>query len=280
MQPLQLNASGADVVQLQEKLKALGFNPGLIDGDFGNATKAAIMAFQHSEALFADGIVGVKTLLALGFQPAPEVIIAESVLPLVSVSLVSRMFPSTPLDNITKHLPTVLEALKEVDLTDRDMVLMALATIRAETAGFLPLDEGKSLFNTSPGGTPFDLYDHRKDLGNQGPPDGGKFKGRGFIQLTGRDNYRVIGTKLDVDLISNPALANKPIVAARILALFLKRKERAIREALLEDDLRHARRLVNGGSHGLDVFTAAFRTGESLLPPVLTLEVAVMNTVV
>ncbi|WP_421828853.1 peptidoglycan-binding protein [Larkinella sp.] len=266
MQPLQLNSSGADVVQLQEKLKALGFNPGKIDGDFGTGTEAAVIAFQRSEGLLADGIVGLKTLRALGFEPTPEAVAADSVLPQVTVGVVSRMFPLTPLDNIKKHLPAVLDALKKQDLTDRNMVLMALSTIRAETAGFKPIDEGKSRFNTSPGGKPFDLYDNRRDLGNQGPPDGDRFKGRGFIQLTGRSNYQSIGKELGVDLIGNPALANKPDVAAAILALFLKRKERQIKEALLENDLRQARRLVNGGSHGLAEFTSAFRIGESLLP--------------
>ncbi|MGM9507777.1 peptidoglycan-binding protein [Larkinella sp. GY13] len=266
MQPLQLNSSGADVVRLQEKLKALGFNPGKIDGDFGTGTEAAVIAFQRSEGLLADGIVGLKTLRALGFEPTPEAVAADSVLPQVTVGVVSRMFPLTPLDNIKKNLPFVLDALKKQDLTDRNMVLMALSTIRAETAGFKPIDEGKSRFNTSPGGKPFDLYDNRRDLGNQGPPDGDRFKGRGFIQLTGRSNYQSIGRELGVDLIGNPALANKPDVAAAVLALFLKRKERQIKEALLENDLRQARKLVNGGSHGLAEFTAAFRIGESLLP--------------
>lgn len=277
MQPLQLNSTGADVSRLQERLKELGFNPGKIDGDFGTATEAAVVAFQRSEGLLADGAVGVKTLRALGFEPAPELIAAASVLPQVTVGVVSRMFPLTPLDNIKKHLPAVLKALDERELTDRGLVLMALATIRAETASFLPIDEGKSRFNTSPGGKPFDLYDHRKDLGNQGPPDGERFKGRGFIQLTGRSNYQTIGAELGVDLLNDPAQANKSGVAAQILALFLKRKERKIKEALLENDLRRARRLVNGGSHGLDAFTEAYRIGESLLPPTLLLRVAVMD---
>lgn len=177
------------------------------------------------------------------------------------------MFPMTPLNNLKKNLPFVLTALEESGLTDRGIVLMALATIRAETESFRPIDEGKSRFNTSPGGRPFDLYDNRKDLGNQGSPDGATFKGRGYIQLTGRDNYRTIGTDIGLGkkLLDEPALANKPDVAANILAFFLKRKERRIKEALMAGDLRRARRLVNGGSHGLDRFTDAFRIGERLL---------------
>ncbi len=145
---------------------------------------------------------------------------------------------------------------------------MALATIRAETESFLPISEFQSRFNTSPGGHPFDLYDNRKDLGNQGPPDGASYKGRGFIQLTGRTNYQVHGTAIGLgnQLVQNPDLANDPEIAARLLASFLKNKEGLIKQALLADDLATARRLVNGGSHGLDAFTNAYRIGERLIP--------------
>lgn len=265
MEPLKLNSSGADVVQLQTKLKSLGFNPGKIDGDFGPGTEAAVLAFQQSEEMLADGIAGIKTLRALGIEPGSDAVAANSVIGRITVGIVSRMFPSTPLDNIKKYLPDLLVALTERDLTDKNMVLMALATIRVETSNFEPIDEGKSRFNTSPGGKPFDLYDNRRDLGNRGPVDGASFKGRGFIQLTGRSNYETIGNELGVNLIENPALANKSNVASRILALFLKRKELRIKEALIENDLRQARKLVNGGSHGLEPFIQAFRVGESLL---------------
>jgi len=267
MQTLNLGSQGADVIELQKQLKKLGFNPGRIDGDFGSGTEAAVMAFQRSEGLLADGIVDIKTLQALGFNPTTETIVAASVLQKINVAIVSRMFPQTPLDNIKKNLPIVLFAMDEANLTDRNMLLMALATIRAETESFRPIDEGKSRFNTSPGGRPFDLYDNRKDLGNQGPPDGTNFKGRGFIQLTGRDNYRIIGRDIGMgkQLVENPSLANEPDIAAKILAFFLKRKQREINEALMENDLRQARKLVNGGSHGLDRFTSAFMIGKSLL---------------
>jgi putative chitinase len=274
MNPLQLNSAGAEVVRLQEKLIALGFSPGKVDGEFGPGTEAAVIAFQRSESLLDDGIVGAKTLQALGFTPAPESVAASSILPQVTVSIVSQMFPSTPLDNIKKNLPPVLLALEERELTDRNMVLMALATIRAETGIFMPIDEMKSRFNSSPGGKPFDLYDNRKDLGNKGPSDGADFKGRGFIQLTGRSNYQTIGDALGVDLIKKPEQANKPDIAARILALFLKNREIRIKKALLDDDLRLARRLVNGGSHGLEEFTRTFRKGESLLPQTLQITIA------
>lgn len=264
MRILREGDSGEEVKQLQQRLKDLGFNPGEVDGEFGLGTEAAVMAFQNSEGLLANGIVEEETLQALGFEPDPGV---RALMPEVTVAVVTKMFPVTPIDNIKRNLPFVLEALKNAGLIDKNMILMALATIRAETEGFEPINELPSRYNTSPGGHPFDLYDFRKDLGNQGPPDGERYRGRGFVQLTGRANYQRYGQRIGLgnQLLDDPELANEPTLAARLLATFLRDKEKAIREALLADDLRTARRLVNGGSHGLERFTAAFRTGQQLI---------------
>ncbi|MGD0134913.1 MAG: peptidoglycan-binding protein [Bryobacteraceae bacterium] len=191
-----------------------------------------------------------------------------SVIPDITVEIATRMLPSAPRANVERNLPLVLNALVASELADKAMILMSLATIRAETGSFLPICEGQSHFNTSPGGQPFDLYDARADLGNQGPPDGELFKGRGFIQLTGRANYALHGNAIGLghQLITHPDLANDPGIAARLLASFLKTNEQKIRAALAADDLREARRLVNGGSNGFDAFEAAYRTGLPLVP--------------
>ena len=193
------------------------------------------------------------------FQTAPSITLT------ITPNLVARFFPATPLTNIAANLPHILAALAAANLSDKSMLLMALATIRAETESFQPISELQSRFNTSPNGLPFDLNDRRKDLGNQGPPDGANFRGRGFIQLTGRANYTRYASETGHDLVANPALACEPAIAATLLARFLANKEAAIRHALATNDLATARRLVNGGSHGLDRFTAAFQTGADLL---------------
>ena len=50
------------VTQLQTHLKALGFDPGPIDGAMGRRTRTAVIAFQQSRGLDADGVVGLITL--------------------------------------------------------------------------------------------------------------------------------------------------------------------------------------------------------------------------
>ncbi len=291
MPTLRQGSKGPDVKTLQQKLKDLNFDPKGVDGNFGPGTRHAVIAFQQSKGLQADGVVGPNTMAALsgatsGTHPTSGVTTSSSAgasgagtgagaatataaasVPNVSVNSVAKMFPGVPVANITENLPFVLQALADAGLGDKNMILMALATIRAETGNFTPLSEFQSKFNTPPGGPPFSLYDNRKDLGNQGPPDGANFKGRGYIQLTGRANFLEHGQAigLGTQLIENPRLANQPDIAAKLLASFLKSKEKKIRNALAAGDLKTARKLVNGGSHGLAEFTAAFNIGKSVI---------------
>lgn len=259
----KLGDSGNGVKSLQQALEKAGFSPGNADGSFGPGTQAAVIAFQKSEGLVPDGVAGLRTQAALKMIKVTKL---PDITATVTVEKVARAFPGTNLGNIKAHLPNVLAALKADGIGDRQMVLMALGTIRAETAQFVPIDEGISRFNTSPNGHPFDLYDNRSDLGNRGEPDGASYKGRGFIQLTGRSNYRRIGRKIGVGLEANPDLANDSKVAGKILSTFLAAVEIEIKTALAADDLATARRLVNGGSHGLDEFTRTFRAAEREFP--------------
>mgnify|MGYP000598558506 FL=1 len=261
---LRRGVSGHEVARLQELLAAAGFPPGPIDGRFGAATEAALVAFQRAHELLADGVCGPVTwaMLIEGRPGKPASVLAR-----VDVEFTAQLFPFTALDPIARNLPHVKAGLDAAGLVDKPMVLVALATIRAESEGFEPVDEAISRFNTSPGGRPFDLYDHRADLGNEGPPDGERFKGRGFVQLTGRANYERTSRRLGLAdrLLREPELANEPATAGAILASFLAERQLAIKEALLEGDLRRARRLVNGGLHGFERFRDAYRRGERLV---------------
>jgi peptidoglycan L-alanyl-D-glutamate endopeptidase CwlK len=256
--------SGPSVTELQNLLAAKGFSPGAIDGDFGPGTEAAVLAFQNSNGLLADGIVGPRTAIALGMSAAS--VPAPSGMPIVTIGIAAKMFPGALVSNIVRNLPLVTAALQAASLTTVPIVVAALATIRAETAGFFPLDESISRYNTSPNGAPFDLYDNRADLGNRGAPDGADFKGRGFVQLTGRTNYTLYGPKIGIpNLVDTPEQANDPTIAARLLAAFFVNNEIKIKQALLDHDLAAARRAVNGGSHGLTDFIDAYNTGIAAL---------------
>jgi hypothetical protein len=192
----------------------------------------------------------------------------SSIAALLTADAVAPLFPAASAATLAANLPHVVSALERQGLCDRAMALMAFATVRAETEIFAPLHEGQSRLNTAT--TPFDLYDagtaKAVGLGNVRAGDGPRFHGRGYIQLTGRANYERIGERIGIDLIARPDRAVEPATAAAILACFLKEREDKVRAALARDDLAAARRLVNGGTHGLDRFTDTYRRGQRAFP--------------
>jgi predicted chitinase len=95
----------------------------------------------------------------------------------------------------------------------------------------------------------------RRMLGNQSPEDAVRYRGRGWIQLTGRDNYATYGTKLGLDLLGDPDQALKPEAAARILARFFRRSGAA--KHAERQDWRGVRKAINGGFNGWDTFDKA-----------------------
>ena len=63
-------------------------------------------------------------------------------------------------------------------------------------------------------------------MGNTQPGDGRRFKGRGYIQLTGRANYIDVGRAIGVDLVNNPTRATEPAIAAKVALYFWKTRVR------------------------------------------------------
>lgn len=116
------------------------------------------------------------------------------------------------------------------------------AQIAHESGGFKYLAElgGKSYF---------DKYEGRKDLGNTQKGDGYKFKGRGYIQVTGRTNYSEISKDLKIDFINNPELLEQE-VNAMVSALWFWNKRKLNQFADL-DDIKTITKKINGRYNGL-----------------------------
>lgn len=253
---------GKEVAVLKKALRQVlaegaGAYPGLASGeDFNSDTETALRAWQSSVGLVADGIGGPRCWSALGIAPAAKLAVS------VDKALVSKLFPFTRSSNIATNLPYITAALAAFGLTDANLIAVALGTIRAETEGFVPIAEQPSQFNTLPGQAAFSAYQGR--LGNKNPGDGGRYRGRGFVQLTGRENYETFGKLLDIPLAENPDSACAPEVAACLLAAFLDTHREKLLKALSKNDLKAARKVVNGGSHGLERFSETFQMAEKL----------------
>lgn len=86
-------------------------------------------------------------------------------------------------------------------------------------------------------------------MGNTDPGDGAKFKGRGFVQLTGKDNYAAAGKALGLDLVNHPELAADPANASKIAAWYWKTRVAA---KGADTSVDAATKAINGGTHGLE----------------------------
>lgn len=85
-------------------------------------------------------------------------------------------------------------------------------------------------------------------MGNTEPGDGFKFRGRGLLAVTGRDNYRAVGKAIGLDLETNPDLLADPAIALRASIAWWNAN---IPDGMLGDITKVTRR-VNGGTHGID----------------------------
>jgi putative chitinase len=93
-------------------------------------------------------------------------------------------------------------------------------------------------------------YEGRVDLGNVRAGDGFRYRGRGVLQITGRDNYRRFGVLIGVDIESQPERAAEPAVAMSLACAYWT--WRRINAAADRDDVEAVTRLINGGLNGID----------------------------
>jgi predicted chitinase len=168
----------------------------------------------------------------------------------LSVEIIAAILgPYGPTENVAANWPTLEAALDKRAIYTPFTAVACIATVAVETGNFSPVKErGGPTYLTN-------LYENRKDLGNVNAGDGVKYRGRGFVQITGRWDYSHFGQEISEDLLANPDLAMDPAVAADILALFFH--ERHIPLYADQQNWEMVRRRVNGGLTGWPRFIDA-----------------------
>lgn len=140
-----------------------------------------------------------------------------------------------------------------------------LATAWHETAFTMqPITErgGKSYFNK---------YDPEfkpakaRELGNTLKGDGYKFRGRGYVQITGRSNYVRAGLACGADMVADPDLALRPDYAAKIIVKGMTEGWFTTRELADYDNYQDMRRIVNGTDKAKEIAAYAVKFEKALV---------------
>lgn len=158
-----------------------------------------------------------------------------------NVDRLVNALPSSRRNAARQHFPQILAECQRQGVTDKAQVAYILATTVHESGAGAFMEEFAS----------GSAYEGRRDLGNTQPGDGRRYKGRGYVQITGRGNYTDWSRRLGMDLVGNPDLAKDPRIAARILVEGMKKGTFTGKK--LDDyigggraDFVGARRIVNG----------------------------------
>lgn len=225
---LKVGSTGVDVKKLQEKLNIKS------DGSFGPGTEKAVKEWQSSNGLTSDGIVGDGTWSKMfDSKPQPLVIVSSEGL---SLEKLKGHVPS----NVLSQIP---ETAKKFGITNNLRLAHFLSQCAHESGNFkwvVEFASGKA-------------YEGRKDLGNTETGDGVRFKGRGYIQLTGRSNYSKFSKFCGEDCVSNPDLvSNKyPMMSAAYFFNSIKLWETCDKGSS-DEVVKLVTKRVNGGYNGLE----------------------------
>jgi putative chitinase len=225
---LKNGSTGEDVKKLQEKL---GLNP---DGSYGSGTEGAVKEWQSKNGLTPDGVVGDNTWSKLFGND--------------TVKNPTHISSEFKLENLKTHIPDsviaqIPDTASKFNITNNLRLAHFLAQCAHESGDFKWVVE----FATGK------AYEGRKDLGNTEPGDGVRFKGRGFIQCTGRVNYTAFSKFIGEDCVANPDLVSTKYPMASAAWFFDKNKLWSICDLGSSDDVvTKVTRRVNGGTNGLD----------------------------
>jgi predicted chitinase len=236
----KMGSRGTEVINLQRALMALGYNVGPTkdDGILGKFTSAAIAKFQTDNKLQSTGTATPETVQAVNKAVAanPKATKLEKAKP---EEFKGKIAVSALGD---KESRAVLSKEAESQGIKGKELAAFLAQCSHESGGFRYLSEiwGPTAAQRS--------YDGR--MGNSESGDGYRYRGRGYIQLTGKNNYTQASRALGLDLVKNPDQAATPDVGAKTSVWFWKTNVQP--KISNWDDVTAITKVVNGGYNGLE----------------------------
>jgi len=270
---LRKGDNNESVKQLQTKLGLEAI------GNYGPKTEDAVKAFQLKNGLTPDGIVGNTTWNKImgtteavtPVTPAEVSIPTPTATPVISAG-------GLKLDTLKGHIPdSVIAMIPEVaskfEINTPLRLAHFLAQCGHESGGFKLTQENlnysakglngifKKYFPTLESAVPYErkpekiankVYGNRMGNGAEASGDGWKFHGRGFIQLTGKENYTAFTKSIGEDCIANPDLVASKYALASAAWFFNKNSLHKMADGGANDDtVTKITKRVNGGTIGL-----------------------------
>lgn len=205
----------SQVKTLQDLLKQAGVLAAseLSDGKFGLITEAAVRRFQASKGLIVDGIVGQQTWSLLWNGPVEAYFPYSTLINQFNLDRIVASIPYPDMHPFARQaIPLILRECDAGRVTDRGQIAYIFATAEHESRLGQWMEEFASGWD----------YEGRRDLGNTQSGDGPRYKGRGYVQITGRLNYTDWSRRLGIDLVGSPQRAAEPPIAARILVVGMR----------------------------------------------------------
>jgi len=277
---LKLGSQGEDVKKLQVKL---GVDP---IGTFGPKTDAAVKSWQAANGLTADGIVGDATwskMFSESTVSSPTILTEPA--PVASVG-------GLKLEKLKGHIPDAViaqipDTAAKFQINTPLRLAHFLAQCGHESGGFratqenlnysakglngifkkyFPTEASAAAYARQPQKIASKVYGGRMGNGPESTGEGYKFRGRGYIQLTGKENYTAFGKAINEDILSNPdkVAANYALLSA---AWFFNKNglHKMADEGATDLVVTKITKRVNGGTIGLPDRIKHFKEYYSLL---------------
>ena len=275
---LKNGSKGDDVKKLQEKLGVEAI------GTFGPKTEAAVKAWQKANGLKDDGIVGDATWAKLFGKSTPTATVVKEdvVIPSGGPLNIEKLKGHIP-DAVLAQIP---DTAAKFNITNNLRLAHFLSQCGHESGGFKAVSENlnysadglKKIFgkyfpgnlNESYAKQPEKIasrvYGNRMGNGNESSKEGYKFRGRGYIQLTGKANYTKFTQFIGEDCVSNPDLVATKYPLASAAFFFDSNKLWAICDRGADDaTVTSVTKRVNGGTLGLSDRIKHFKEYYNLL---------------
>ena len=275
---LKNGSKGDDVKKLQEKLGVEAI------GTFGPKTEAAVKSWQKANGLKDDGIVGDATWAKLFGKSAPAATVVKEdvVIPSGGPLNIEKLKGHIP-DAVLAQIP---DTAAKFNITNNLRLAHFLSQCGHESGGFKAVSENlnysadglKKIFgkyfpgnlNESYAKQPEKIasrvYGNRMGNGDEASKEGYKFRGRGYIQLTGKANYTKFTQFIGEDCVSNPDLVATKYPLASAAFFFDSNKLWAICDRGADDaTVTSVTKRVNGGTLGLSDRIKHFKEYYNLL---------------